>query len=82
MTSIKVIAERWRQWQPTMHVETLALLGSLFFTVSSNSLFWKSMLAGRSFAQSDAWLFAVGVGVTMVALHFFMFALVFNRWTA
>ena len=82
MTSIKAIVERWRQWQPAMHVETLALLGSLFFTVSSNSLFWKSMLAGRSFAEPDTWLFAVGVGVTMVALHFFMFALVFNRWTA
>ena len=82
MTFLKSIIKRWRQWQPTMRVETLALLTSLFFSLGCNNLFWKSTLAGRALTQADTWLFALGVGVALVALHFILLGLVLNRWTA
>ena len=82
MTSLKTIIKCWRQWQPTMRVETLALLTSLFFSLACNNLFWTSTLAGRALTQADTWLFALGVGVALVALHFIMLGLVLNRWTA
>ena len=39
-------------------------------------------MAGRALTQADTWLFALGVGIALVALHFIMLGLVLNRWTA
>ena len=36
---------RWQQWHPELRVETLSLIASVFFSLASNGLFWKSSLA-------------------------------------
>ena len=51
---------KWRHWRPMLRMETLALIASLYFSIASNGLFWRSTLAGRSFDQMDTWVFAVG----------------------
>ena len=82
MTVITALLRYWRQWRPIFRVETLALLSSLFFSLTCNRLFWTSLLAGRSFAHLDAWLFVLGVGIAVTALHYILLCLVLNRWTA
>ena len=72
----------WRQWRLVLRVETLALIGSLFFTLSSNAPFWAASLAGRSFAEPQTGVFALALGVVVTALHFVLLGLVLNRWTA
>ena len=46
------ILEPWRYWQPALRVETLALVASLYFSITCNGLFWRSLLAGRSFPHA------------------------------
>ena len=82
MTLIATIDARWRAWRPSLRVETLALLTSLFFSLTSNGLFWSSSLAGRSYAQVGSWLFAGGLLIAITAVHFILLALLLNRWTA
>ena len=81
MTVLKTRFKHCFQWRPTLRVETLALISSLFFTLACNGLFWTSSLAGRSFAHLDTWLFILGVGVAVTALHFILMCLTLNRWT-
>jgi len=82
MTILASALGRWRKWQPSLRLETLALIVSLYFSLACNALFWKSSLAGRSFAQADTWLFSVCLFVALTALHFILLCLVLNRWTA
>jgi len=65
-----------------MRVDTLALLGSLFFSLAGNTLFWQSSLVARSFTQAGTWLLTGSLFVTITAIHFILLALVLNRWTA
>ena len=81
MTSVASVLGRWRAWSPALRVETLALLAGLFFTLSSNGLFWRSAFAGRDFAGAGDWLFAAGLLVTLATLHFLILAVLCNRWT-
>ena len=75
-------SSRWRQWHPELRVETLSLITSVFFSLASNGLFWKSSLAGRGLESSAAWLFAAAIFVVITALHFILLCLLLNRWTA
>ena len=76
------ILEPWRYWQPTLRVETLALVASLYFSIACNGLFWRSSFAGRSFAHPETWLFAAGLFIAVTAIHFLLLCLLLNRWTA
>lgn len=71
-----------RPWQPTMRVEMLALVSSLYFAIACNDLFWKSSFAARSFGEPGTWLFAAGLFALLTAVQFFLLCLVLNRWTA
>ncbi len=81
MTSVASVFGRWRAWSPALRVETLALFAGLFFTLSSNRLFWRSAFAGRDFTGAGDWLFAAGLLVTLATLHFLILAALCNRWT-
>lgn len=82
MTSASAALGHWRRWTPALRVETLALLAGLFFTLSSNGLFWRAAFAERDFAGAGDWLFAAGLFVTLTALHFLILLVLCNRWTA
>ena len=73
---------RWQQWHPELRVETLSLIASVFFSLASNGLFWKSSLAGRSLELPTTWLFIAATFVVITALHFILLCLLLNRWTA
>jgi len=72
----------WWRRRPTLRVETLALIVSLFFSFCCNTLFWSASLAGRSLTQPGSWLFALALGLVITALHFILLSIVLNRWTA
>ena len=82
MTSASAALGHWRRWTPALRVETLALFAGLFFTLSSNGLFWCAAFAERDFAGAGDWLFAAGLFVTLTALHFLILLVLCNRWTA
>lgn len=65
-----------------MRVETLAMLASLFFSLTCNTLFWHAAIGNRSLAQAGTLAFAVGLFVVLTALHYLLLALLMNRWTA
>ena len=82
MTSASAALGHWRRWTPALRVETLALFAGLFFTLSSNGLFWRAAFSERDFAGAGDWLFAAGLFVTLTALHFLILLVLCNRWTA
>lgn len=82
MTSASAALGHWRRWTPALRVETLALFAGLFFTLSSNGLFWRAAFAERDFAGAGDWLFAAGLFVILTALHFLILLVLCNRWTA
>ena len=82
MTFFSAAFQRCRQWHPTLRIETLALFASLFFTIACNGLFWSASLAGRSFGQTNTWLLAAGLFITIAVIHFLILCLLLNRWMA
>ena len=82
MTFFSAAFQRCRQWHPTLRIETLALFASLFFTMACNGLFWSASLAGRSFGQTNTWLLAAGLFITIAVIHFLILCLLLNRWMA
>lgn len=67
--------------RPVLAVESLILVASLFFALSSNRLFIVAMLAGYDLSNPVAWVYAPLLVVALTALHFFLFGLVMTRWT-
>lgn len=82
MIFLSAALRQWRNWRLSLRIETLALIASLFCALACNGLFWKSSFAGREFGQLGTWLFAGELFVALVMLHFILFSLTFNRWTA
>lgn len=62
-------------------VEQLLFAISLFWALSANRFFFGAALKGRSLGDPSAWGFALSLGLLLLALHFFLLALVANRWT-
>lgn len=65
-----------------LSVEQLAILASLFFSLSANYLFFSSALTGRAASAPDTWLFAAAIFVAITALQAAGLLVLFNRWTA
>jgi len=65
-----------------LSIEQLAILASLFFSLSANTLFFSSALAGRPPGSPHTWLFAISIFVAITALHAAGLFVVLNRWTA
>lgn len=73
--------QAWFLKRPSLRVESLALLVSLWFTAVCNPLFWTSIVAGRPLTQGSTLLFIAAVSVTVTALNFALIVLLLNRWT-
>jgi lipid A ethanolaminephosphotransferase len=69
-----------RRW--SLGVEQLAILASLFFSLTCNHLFFSSALAGRDWSSPKSWLFAAAILVAITAVHAAGLLVVLNRWTA
>lgn len=67
---------------PAISTERLAILASLFFSLTSNYLFFSAAVAGRNWAQFDSWLFAGALFVAITALQSAALLFLLNRWTA
>lgn len=68
--------------RPYISIELLAVLVSLYFTLTCNYLFFKAALAERDWSSSETWLFAASIFVAITALHASILLAALNRWTA
>lgn len=68
----------WWRLRPVLASETLILLCSVFFSLFSNGLFWRSALAH----PLEQWRLALSLFLLVTALHALLLGLVVNRWTA
>ena len=66
----------------SLRTETLLLVVSIAFVLSSNAVFWRALFAGRDIASVATWLVASAMFVAISCAHFIALALVCNRWTA
>ena len=69
-TTLLPIPVRMPWHRPTLRVETLALILSLWFTATCNALFWNAALGDRSFSEPGTVAYAIALGVALTALHF------------
>ncbi len=73
----RIVMPKWLTFKPTMRLEVLALLVSVFFLACYNFSFW------RAIVQLDAsWHLVVTLIILIVALQAFLLGLVLSRWTA
>lgn len=68
--------------RPSISTELLAVIASLYFTMTSNYLFFKALLSDRDWSRPESWQFAIAMIVAVASLHTFILLLVLNRWTA
>ena len=69
-------------WRPSLSIELLVLLASVFFATVSSAAFWRQLNSLGLFGDSSGWLTAISLLVAMVALTAAMLCLVLNRWTS
>ena len=69
-TTLLPIPVRMPWHRPTLRIETLALILSLWFTATCNALFWNAALGDRSFSEPGTVAYAIALGVALTALHF------------
>jgi len=68
--------------RPRLRVESLVALIALYAVAFGNGPWWSAISAGRVASAPGTWLFLGCTFVALAALHFVLFALVSNRWTA
>lgn len=69
-------------YRPTLRVETLTLLVSVYFSLVANGMFWHAMFDGRSWSSAHTWLLAGCLFVAVTALHFLLLSLFVHLQTA
>lgn len=72
----------WLGYRPSMSVEWLALLTSLFFSLTANHLFFRTVLEQASWATPKTWLLAVCLFVAVTAAHTALLLCLLTRWNA
>ena len=77
----RTVARSERDFRIVATVEQVLLVASLFWTLEANRSFFNAALKGRALSDPATWVFALTMGVMLVALHFLLLALVANRWT-
>ena len=75
------LGHRWKIWRPSLSQETLALLTSVFFTVTCNTAFWRAYAATGALESTRGWVTAASLAVAMTGLHLLLLCVVVNRWT-
>ena len=66
---------------PTLRVEWLLLLVLVWFVALGNGPWWTAVTMGRSAANPTTWLFVGSLFALLSGLHFFLLAMVCNRYT-
>jgi lipid A ethanolaminephosphotransferase len=66
-------------YRPTLSVETLALLASLFFSVFGNAVFWREVVATGDLHGANGLLSGASLFVLVTALQTFLFCLLLYR---
>lgn len=64
-----------------MHTEWLALLASLFFTLTCNGAFWSALTAHKPLFSADTVVLVFFTGLLMTGLQWLLLLLLINRWT-
>lgn len=77
----KKIYDRLSQ-RPQFSTTSLALIGSLFFSIACNSHFWAIMRAQPASIAGGKIEFLVAVFLMVTALQFILLSILINRWTA
>ena len=68
--------------RPSLSIEMLTLIVSLWFTVTSNPLFWSAVLDGHNKSATGLLTYALALAVLLTALHFALMAIALTRHTA
>ena len=71
----------WYSRRLSLRLETLALITSLAFSLSSNSVFWRALMTGRDMSEPATWRVAVAMFIVLTCAHFIILLLTCNRWT-
>ena len=69
-------------FRPQLSTESLALAGSVFFTIFCNGAFWDRVAATGALQGAGGWLTATSLFVAITALHTVLLLLVLHRRTA
>lgn len=75
-------ATRSAAWRVSLRTETLLFLVSLSFSVTSNAVFWRALMADRDLALAATWQVAGAMFVAITCAHFIGLCLICNRWSA
>ncbi|WP_188395854.1 phosphoethanolamine transferase [Oxalicibacterium flavum] len=69
-------------WHLVVSAELLALIASLYFTLTANHLFLNSALQGRDWGDHKTWLLAIALLLAITGIHTALFLILFSRRTA
>lgn len=72
----------WPSYRPETSLELVALLVSVFFSVSCNSAFWHAYAAVSGAGASHGWITTISLFVAMTGLNMLLLCVLLNRWTA
>lgn len=78
LPALRKLRSAWAAWRPSLSVEALVVLASLFFALCCNGAFWHA-IAEHAPGQWRLWFALL---LALVGMHGFLFGLVLNRWTA
>ncbi len=76
-----VLGRRGTIWRPSVSQEMLAVLTSIFFTVTCNAAFWRAYAGTGAFEHPQGWVTGASLAVAMTGLHLLLLSVVVNRWT-
>ncbi len=69
-------------WHLVVSAEFLAIIASLYFTLTANHLFLNSALQGRGWSDHKTWLLAIALFLAITGIHAALFLALFSRRTA
>ncbi|QQP95232.1 phosphoethanolamine transferase [Lysobacter enzymogenes] len=71
----------WLSYRPTLSVETIVVVASVFFAAFANNAFWRAASAAGAFADAHGAWVAVCVFAAVVAITSLLLGVLLNRWT-
>lgn len=68
--------------RPSVSVEGLIAIASLFFVATANGAFWSGVRDAGILDQPGSWRLLASMGLAIAGLHAILLGIVLNRWTA
>lgn len=72
-------ASVFRPRRPTLSIEMLVLLASLWISLTCNQAFWRAIGTGRDWSQPADWAFGLAILVAMTGIHALLLGLLVTR---